>query len=175
VAVFIILFVLSFVVAGVHIYRDEQPRTGGRVAEILLIWLLVINIGFGGLYAFSGHLFAADEVAASIGWPAGNPFQTEVAVANLAIGTLGILSYWIRGNFWIAAVIATSIWLLGAAAIHVSEMVGAGNYNPGNAGVVFYMDVIGPALLIILLVYLRYAGRTRAEFANEERPAGQLR
>ena len=98
-----------------------------------------------------------------------------MAVANLAIGTLGILSYWIRGNFWIAAVIATSIWLLGAAAIHVSEMVGAGNYNPGNAGVVFYMDIIGPALLIILLVYLRYAGRTRAEFANEERPVGQLR
>ena len=98
-AVFIILFVLSFVVAGVHIYRDEQPRTGGRVAEILLIWLLVINIGFGGLYAFSGHLFAADEVAASIGWPSGNPFQTEVAVANLAIGTLGILSYWIRATF----------------------------------------------------------------------------
>jgi hypothetical protein len=175
VAVFIIFFVLSFVVAGVHIYRDEQPRTGGRVAEILLIWLLVINIGFGGLYAFSGHLFAAEEVAASIGWPAGNPFQTEVAVANLAIGTLEILSYWIRGNFWIAAVIATSIWLLGAAAIHVSEMVSAGNYNPGNAGVVFYMDIIGPALLVILLVYLRYAGRTRAGFANEERPAGQLR
>ena len=72
---------------------------------------------------------------------------------------LGVLSYWIRGNFWIAAVIATSIWLLGAAAIHVSEMVDAGNYNPGNAGVVFYMDIIGPALLIILLVYLRYAGR----------------
>ena len=82
-AVFIILFVLSFVVAGVHIYRDEQPRTGGRVAEILLIWLLVINIGFGGLYAFSGHLFAADEVAASIGWPAGNPFQTEVAAVRI--------------------------------------------------------------------------------------------
>jgi hypothetical protein len=34
-------------------------------------------------------------------------------------------------------VIATCIWLLGAAAIHVREMVGEGNYNPGNAGVVF--------------------------------------
>jgi hypothetical protein len=74
--VFIILFVLSFVVAGAHIYRDRKPRTGKRVAEILLLWLLVVNTGFGGLYAFSGHLFAADEVAASIGWPAGNPFQT---------------------------------------------------------------------------------------------------
>ena len=157
-AVFIILFVLSFVVAGVHVLLDKQPRTGGRVTEILLLWLLVINTGFGGLYAFSGHVFAANEVAASIGWPAGNPFQTEVGVANLAIGTLGILSYWIRGNFWTAAVIATSIWLLGAA-IHVGEMVGEGNYNPGNAGVVFYMDIIGPLLLIALLIYSRHAGR----------------
>ncbi len=46
-AVFIILFVLSFVVAGVHIYRDKELRTGGRVAEIVLLWLLVINTGFG--------------------------------------------------------------------------------------------------------------------------------
>jgi hypothetical protein len=28
VAVFIILFVLSFVVAGVHIYRDKELRAG---------------------------------------------------------------------------------------------------------------------------------------------------
>jgi len=125
VAVFIVLFVLSFVVAGVHIYRDKQPRTGKRIAEILLLWLLIINTGLGGLYAFMGHTFAANEVAESIGWPTGNPFQTEVAVANLAIATLGILSYWIRGNFWTAAVIATSVWLLGAAVIHVSEMMGA--------------------------------------------------
>ncbi len=41
VVVFIILFVLSFIVAGVHVYRDKQPRTGRRVAEILLLWLLV--------------------------------------------------------------------------------------------------------------------------------------
>jgi uncharacterized protein DUF6790 len=93
-----------------------------------------------------------------------------VAVANLAIGTLGILSYWIRGNFWTAAVIVTSIWLLGAAAIHLSEMVGAGNYNPGNAGVVFYTDILGPALLIMLLAYLRFAGQTKAGPDASERP-----
>ncbi len=173
--VFIILFILSFVAAGAHIHRDRKPRTGRRVAEIILLWLLVVNIGFGGLYAFLGHPFAADEVAASIGWPAGNPFQTEVAVANLAIGTLGILSYWIRGNFWTAAVIATSIWLLGAAAIHVREMVGEGNYNPGNAGVVFYMDIIGPLLLIALLIYSRRADRARTRLTDNQRPAEQAR
>ena len=156
---FLIFFVLSFVVAGVHTYRDKQPRTGRRIVEILLLWLLVINTGLGGLYAFMGHTFAAAEVAESIGWPAGNPFQTEVAVANFAIGTLGVLSYWIRGNFWTAAVIATSIWLLGAATIHVVEIVTAGNYNPGNAGLIFYMDIIGPLLLIALLVYSQPARR----------------
>jgi hypothetical protein len=175
VAVFIILFVLSFVAAGVHVLLDKQPRTSGRIAEILLLWLLVINTGLGGLYAFSGHVFAADEVAASIGWPAGNPFQTEVGVANLAIGALGILSYWIRGNFWTAAVIATSIWLLGAAAIHVREMVDEANYNPGNAGIVFYMDIIGPVLLIALLIYSRRADRPRTGITNDQRPAEQAR
>ena len=88
---FLIFFVLSFVAAGLHLYRDKQPRTGRRIAEILLLWLLVINVGLGGIWAFIGHTVFAEQVAESIGWPAGNPFQTEVAVANLAIGTLGIL------------------------------------------------------------------------------------
>jgi hypothetical protein len=175
VILFLIFFVLSLIVAAVHIYRDKQPRTGKRVAEILLLWLLVINIGFGGIWAFMGHTFAADDVARSIGWPTGNPFQTEVAVANLAIGTLGILSYWIRGNFWTAAVIATSIWLLGAAAIHVVEIVNEGNYNPGNAGLIFYMDIISPLLLIVLLAYYHYAGRTHSGLADREQPVEQPR
>jgi hypothetical protein len=72
-------------------------------------------------------------------------------------------------------VIATSIWLLGAAAIHVREMVGEGNYNPGNAGVVFYMDIIGPLLLIALLIYSRRAERTRTGLTGEQRHAKQAR
>ena len=96
-------------------------------------------------------------------------------MANLAIAALGILSYWIRGNFWTAAVVATSIWLLGAAAIHVREMVTEGNYNPGNAGVIFYMDIIGPLLLITLLVCFRDAGRARTGLADGQRPAEQAR
>lgn len=156
---FLIFFVLGLAVAGLHVYRDKQPRTGGRVADIFLLWLLVINVGFGGLWAFMGHTFAANEVAESIGWPAGNPFQTEVAVANLAVGTLGILCYWIRGDFWTATVIATSIWLLGAATIHVVEIVGAGNYNPGNAGLIFYLDLATPLTLIALLAYRKFTTR----------------
>ena len=159
---FLILFILSLVVAGVHVYRDKRRRTGGRIAEIFLLWLLVINTGLGGIWAFVGHTVFAGQVAESIGWPAGNPFQTEVAVANLAIGTLGILCYWSRGGFWTATVIATSIWLLGGAAIHLLEIATASNYNPGNAGLIFYLDIVSPVVLIVLLVYYNLTGQARA-------------
>jgi hypothetical protein len=35
---------------------------GGGVVESFLLWLLVIVVGLGSLYAFIGHSFAADDV-----------------------------------------------------------------------------------------------------------------
>ena len=106
---FAFFFVLSLIVAAVHLFRDKNPRTARRVAEVLLLWLLVINVGVGGVFGFIGHTVFADRAAASIGWPAGNPFQTEVAIANLAIGVLGILCYWFRDQFWLATVIGNAV------------------------------------------------------------------
>jgi hypothetical protein len=37
VILFLLFLVLSLIVAGLHIYRDKQARTGRRVAEILLL------------------------------------------------------------------------------------------------------------------------------------------
>jgi Family of unknown function (DUF6790) len=56
-----------------------------------------------------------------------------VAVANLTVGVLGILCYWIRGNFWFATVIATSGWLLGDAVVDIYDIVVIRNYHPSNA------------------------------------------
>src|SRR3712207_9563110 len=64
--------VLGVVVGAVHVYLDKQPRTRARVAQIFLLWLLVITVGIQGVFAFIGHTVFADATAASIGWPAGN-------------------------------------------------------------------------------------------------------
>jgi len=42
---FYVFFVISLIAAAVHLLRDQQPRTGRRIAEIFLLWLLVIDIG----------------------------------------------------------------------------------------------------------------------------------
>jgi hypothetical protein len=161
------------VVGAVHVYLDKEPRTNARVAEIFLRWLLVISVGVLSIIFFISHTVFADTTAASIGWPAGNPFQTEVAVANLTIGTLGILCYWIRGNFWLATVIAFSVQWLGAAMVHLKEILVAANYAPNNAGLTFYLDILMPVILIALLVYYYRVNRHEHERIHSGSPMGQ--
>jgi hypothetical protein len=159
---FLFFFVLGLIVGLIHVLRDKQPRTASRVAEVLLLWLLVINTGVGGLFAFIAHTVYADSTAASIGWPTGNPFQTEVAVANLAICVLGILCYWFRDQFWLATVIGNAVWQLGDAVVHIRQIIIANNWAPNNAGTTLYTDIAIPIILIALLVIARRHAPQRA-------------
>ncbi len=155
----LVFLVLALVVGAVRLYLDKQPRTKGRVAEIFLLSFLVITVGIGHVFFFVSHTVFAEATAASIGWPAGNPYQSEVAVANLAVGILGILCYWMRGNFWIATAIGFSIWWLGDAVVHIRSIVVEANYAPNNAGVTFYLDILVPVILIAPLVYYLHVDR----------------
>jgi hypothetical protein len=155
----LVFLVLGLVVGAAHLYLDNQPPTKGRVAQIFLLWLLVIAVGIQGILAFIAHTVFADATAASIGWPAGNPFQSEVAVANLSVGVLGILCYWMRGSFWNATVIGFSVWWLGDAVVHIRSIVVSANYAPNNAGVTLYMDILMPMILSALLVYYLHLNR----------------
>jgi hypothetical protein len=166
--------ILGLVVGAVHLYLDKQPRTQGRIAEILLQWLLVVTVGLVSVVFFIAHTVFAKSTAAGIGWPAGNPFQSEVAVANLTIGTLGILCYWIRGNFWIATVIAFSLQWLGSGVVHIRSIAVEANYAPNNAGLTFYLDILMPVLLIALLVYYLYAKRHEQGLSRTRGPTGRV-
>jgi hypothetical protein len=51
-----------------------------------------------------------------------------------------------QGRFGLraAAVVGPAIFLLGAAAGHLSHMIVAHNFTPGDAGVIFYTDMAIP-------------------------------
>ena len=171
---FLICFVLGLVIGAVHLYRDKQPRTKRRVVETFLLWQLVISVGIASVLTFMGDAFFADRMAASLGWPAGNPFQSMVAVANLSVGVLGILCYWMRGNFWVATVIGFSVWWPGAAVVHIRDIVVSANYAPNNAGMTVYMDILVPVILIASLVYRDRVSRPEHERTHTEQPAGEV-
>src|SRR6266542_3298786 len=117
---------------------------------------LVYLVGVAGIIGATGHLLKADDVARSIGWPPGSPFQWEVGVADLGWGVLGVLCPTYGSDFWLAAIVMASIFLLGAAVGHVKQMIVAKNFAPGNAGGVFFADVAIPIFLIVL--YTTYHG-----------------
>jgi hypothetical protein len=151
-------------VAGAHAGRrvrhrgDRSARAARnrRVPPATLVNGLVYLIGVAGIIGASGHLLKADDVARSIGWPPGSPFQWEVGVADLGWGVLGVMCSSRGRDFWLATIIVSSIFLLGAAVGHVKQMVVAKNFAPGNAGAVFAADVLVPVFLIVL--YLTYDG-----------------
>jgi len=128
---------------------------------VFLLSFLVISVGIGSLIGFVGHVFFADRVAIDIGWATGSPFQQEVGFANLAIGILGITCIWLRGNYWVATVIAATIFLWGAAYGHIIDIIIHGNYstgNAGNAGGALFNDILVPLITIALLAaYMRTA------------------
>ena len=53
-------------------------------------------------------------------------------------------------DFALAVVIAFTIFYFGAALGHVREMISEHDMAPGNAGLIFWFDVIAPPALIAL-------------------------
>jgi hypothetical protein len=148
---FVIFVVLALLGATLHALVRVRERSTPRIAEIFLLYLLAGPVGLGGTLAFVGHTVRADQTATYIGWPAGNPFQLEVGVANLAFAVLGLTCIWIRGHFWTATCLGFSTFLLGAGVIHLREIGMRHNLASGNAGPVLYLDFALPVLMLTLL------------------------
>lgn len=117
----------------------------------LLVTSITYLVGVNGFVLGSGHLLFPDPIARSIGWQK-SPFQWEVGLASISYGVLGVMAGSFGQAWWLAAILAFSVFYLGAAAGHVREMVTEKNFSPGNAGFIFYYDIIVPIYLICLYI-----------------------
>jgi hypothetical protein len=158
--------VIGLIFAAVAALRETIPRGATVIAEKLLKWHVFWAVGIGNLYNFVMHAFFGRMAAAFIGWP-DSPFQFEVATASLGFGVVGILAAFRSFDMRLAAILAPAVFLLGAAAGHIYQMITADNFAPGNAGIVFYTDILIPILGFFFL-WLRYRSGTFGE--TEQRP-----
>ncbi len=148
-------FTLTFLVIGlifsaVAIARAPKPAGAAVIVEKLLSWYVFFSVGVSYLYNAVVHIFFGRTTAAFIGW-ADSPFQFEVGTASLGFSVVGFLVAFRSFDLRLGAVIPFRIFTLGAAVGHIREMVTAGNFAPGNAGVIFYTDFIIPAGGFLLL------------------------
>lgn len=162
-------FPLTFLVLGllagaISLWCRPRPLTAATVVEELFAWFLFFSIGASYFVNFLAHTMFGRVSARFIGWD-DSPFQAELGWASLGFSLIGFIA--LRGGLRVraAAVVGTSCFFLGAAGVHVSEMIRDHNFEPGNAGVVFYTDILIPVLGFVLL-WLTYRLEPRSPESN---------
>jgi len=153
-------------IAG-HLIFTKRKRRKDMVIEIIAIYTICLSGWFALVSGVVGHLFYADQVAGSIGWPVNSGFQMELGFAAAGIGLIGFLGFWKR-SFWLPYIIARSIFLFGAGITHVVHIVQHGNLSPSNTGIVLYWDFIFPVVLIAIYVLYKRSKKARSQFRIEK-------
>jgi hypothetical protein len=154
------LLLAGFVAAIASLLRT-QNLTAARVIEALLFYFLLFSIGVSYFYNFVLHAFFGTVAARFIGWP-NSPFQAEVGFASLGFSVVGFLACWRGFDMRLAAIVGPALFLWGAAAGHIYQIVHAKNFAPGNAGVILYTDVLIPIFGFVLLWLQHRYGRPTA-------------
>ena len=171
----LVFFALGLIAAAISLQRSPEPAKARLIVEKLLAWHVFFAIGLYFFYNFVMHSLFGKMSARFIGWQ-DSPFQFEVATASLGFAVVGLYAAFRGFEARVAAIAGPAMFNLGAAAGHVYQMVTAGNFAPGNAGLIFWMDIATPVFGAVLLVLSARVARpstaARApRAAREERAA----
>lgn len=161
-------FVLGLLLAVLAIAWRGRPITRKHIFESLLAYYCLSAVGLFYLYNFVMHVFFGEMAAKFIGW-ANSPFQAEVGFASLGFGLIGLLAFRPDYGLRLAAIVGSASFLWGAAGGHVYQMVVAHNFAPGNAGTIFWADLLVPAVGFVFLAGWRWS-RPSASLASPAAP-----
>ncbi len=143
----VLLFILSFVCAAL-------TKPAGSRAEHYLGWMLLLTVGVDGIWAGLYHLLAPQTAASFIGWK-DSPFQFEIGVADFSMGIIAVAAFWRPLDFKAAMARFAALFYAGVAYGHVREVLVAGNFAPGNFGIMFAVTTLR-FLILPALVFLAY-------------------
>jgi hypothetical protein len=110
--VLIAIFYVAGLAAGV-IAGATGSGGSAAFAGAMLRWVLLVGVGVPLLISGLGHVFRGETAARRLGWPSGNPFQTELGIWDGAGGVIAIVAFWRHGDFWLATVIAQALFWTG--------------------------------------------------------------
>ncbi|MCH9816748.1 MAG: hypothetical protein K0U64_09940 [Actinomycetia bacterium] len=152
-----LLLAWIFAVVGLSATGAEPSE---EFAVAAMRWMLLMPGGI--MFVVSGfmHTVFAKSTAKNIGWKT-NGFQYELGFVSFGIGIAGIYAAYLNtglgaaaattnADAWIILSIIISVFLLGAAANHIKEMIADHNFSPGNSIVLLY-DIGLPISLWALL------------------------
>lgn len=145
------LFLIAAIVTCIKARR--AARTPGGIAYLFWGELLLYMVGIGLLYTGILHGYFQSMAAGSIGWQP-SPFEYELGWFEIGLGCAGVVALWRDYNFRLAVTLPYCIFLFGAAAQHIDEMIRQHNYAPDNAGIILWFGDIAVPIVILALALL---------------------
>ncbi|WP_068747040.1 DUF6790 family protein [Tsukamurella pseudospumae] len=141
-------------VIGASIRSARRP---GRRLETWQRWWLTWA-GVGAAWVGISFLVAPDMMAHEIGFPIGNPFQFEIAFTNLGFAAMALVLAFRYPEFRLMYGVGYAIFLWGAAFGHLFQWFAHGDHQPGNTGGILVVDIMVPAVIIVLALLDRRRG-----------------
>ena len=151
------LIFVALALLGATLQLAASPssrRDNHAIVGTYLLWLFFVYVGLMGLVASYAHIFRPEQTSASIGW-AMSPYEHEVAMADLAIGVLGVLCVKFRGNFWLATAIGNAVWLLGDAFGHLKQLREFNDHAANNGGLFLVLEFTVPVVILTMTLWHR--------------------
>ncbi|MFN8072304.1 MAG: DUF6790 family protein [Mycobacterium sp.] len=143
--------VIAAVIALIGGIVQSRRHPDRPAAEVHFVWWMVWVVGIASILAAAVHVFDGPHTAEMIGYARGEGgFQWENAMGDLAIGVVGVMSYWYRGNFWLATLVVLTVQYVGDAAGHLYFWLAQGNTKPYNIGVPLIADIVLPIVMWVL-------------------------
>lgn len=128
------------------ILKHRKYTKSENALRLMFFWYVGLSFTYSGLM----HIVFGPMVAISIGW-AQSPFQFEVGLANLSIAALGFMAcFKPERYFQMGALIALSIFSIGAGFGHIYRLIAEHDYATDNAGTTLYIDIIAPLVMWVL-------------------------
>lgn len=127
--------------------------------------ILFFAVGFTGIWGFVLHEFYSDITAANIGWQS-NPFEHELAVADLAMGIIGVIACFASNGYKKATATFVSIFLIGIAVEHIRQIILVHNVHPGNIGTILWTYMLIPVVLWSAILFSKEKQPHQINWAN---------
>jgi len=147
--IFLISWIIGIAVGIITTILNKDIRTLSAISGNLLFYQLTITLTLTSFIGFWGHVFKSDMIADFIGWQKGSFFQKELEYTELGQAIGGILCIWMGREFYLATIAIITPLYVGAAIVHIQEMIKSKNFKPGNAFMVL-PDLLMPFTLILL-------------------------
>ncbi len=146
----LILFICSVGVPLLQLIFSHERMKLQNLSSLMLKYALFFNVGGLFIMGCAGQFFYAHEISNCLGlsW---SPFQYELGFSELGIGILGLLCPLFQRQFWLATIMMTSVWLLGASGVHFYYYL-LGNESIMNASFVIFWNFFMTIWLITFYV-----------------------